>query len=42
MVKVQVEYSHLQKAKAALVFSKMKFELGKKMILLHQGGGAPF
>ena len=30
MVKVQVEYSHMQKAKTALVFSKMKFELGKK------------
>lgn len=31
MVKVQIEYSHMQKAEAALVFSKMKFELGKKL-----------
>lgn len=37
MVKVQIEYSHMQKAKAALVFSKIKFELGKKMILLNRG-----
>lgn len=42
MVKVQIEYSHMQKAKAALVFSKIKFELGKKNDFTKSGQEEPF